>query len=79
MTENTLIDLNNILYSITGELIAKGHKPYAIAGMYSMIALQIYKTTMTEQDYNSIVDHISSSRDRVQRLDKMLVSSDSMH
>jgi hypothetical protein len=56
------------IYQITDELMKEGHKPFAIAAIYSMIAMQIYKTTMSEDEYNSMIDFISNNRDKVKRL-----------
>ena len=56
------------IYQMTSMLIAEGEKPFAVAAMYTMVALQIYKTMMSEQEYNRMVDIISESRDRVKPL-----------
>lgn len=69
MSENKLIELNALLYDLTGELISKGYEPFAIAATYSMISMQIYKTTMSDQEYNSMMDYISNNRGKIQKLD----------
>ena len=39
--------------------------PLEVAAVYSAIALQIYKSRLSEEDYNGIVDAISNSRTAV--------------
>lgn len=70
------------IYGSTAELLAEGNKPFAISAIYIMIALQIYKTMLSDEEFNSMVDMISSSRDEVKKLsdlDTIFFSSDSVH
>ena len=60
--------LTEQMYQVTGELIAREHKPFEIAAVYAMIAMQIYKTALNEEEYNLMVDAISLSRDKVKPL-----------
>lgn len=70
MSEETLDEksLSDAVYKNTNALMAKGYKPFAISAMYVMVALQIYRSTMSEEDYNAMVDTISNSRDKVKKL-----------
>ena len=52
----------DIVYSKTGDLIADGERPFAVAAVFSMVALQIYKTLLSPEEYNLMVDSISDSR-----------------
>jgi hypothetical protein len=36
-------------------------------------ALTIYKSTMSEEDYNRIVDNISASRDKVKTFERPVI------
>ena len=56
------------VYKFSTELVEKGYTPYAIAAMFTMVALQIYKTSMSTEEYNLMVDMISNNRDRVPTL-----------
>ena len=40
--------------------------PLVIAGTFAALALQIYRSTLTREDYDSLVDAISEHRDEVQ-------------
>jgi hypothetical protein len=42
------------------------HDPMEVAAIMMAQALSIYRTTMSEEDYNRMVDSISSTRDKVQ-------------
>jgi prophage maintenance system killer protein len=78
-----LKDLGEYIYQNTGALIEDGNKPFAIAAIYIMIALQIYKTMLSEDDFNAMVDSISDSRDQVKKLSDLSPSimqlSNSVH
>lgn len=65
----SLDDLSKEVYVFAEQLMDDGAKPYAIAAIFTMIALQIYKTSMSPEEYNAMVDAISDSRDMVKRLD----------
>ena len=64
----------NRIYQITGEIIAEGTQPFAIAAVLTMVALQIYKTSLSADDYNKMVDSISEDRDRIKSLTEMFKS-----
>jgi hypothetical protein len=55
------------LWETTAELI-ENHKPEAVAGAMVAQALTIYKTILSDIDYENMVDTISNTRDRVQKL-----------
>ena len=40
--------------------------PLVIAGTFAALALQIYRSSLTREDYDSLVDAISEHRDEVQ-------------
>ena len=64
-------DLNEIYikyWNLTSDLIPE-YSPAAIAGVMVAQALTLYKTMMTEEEFNSMVDSISASRHNVQTLD----------
>ena len=69
-----LIEISDRMYQLTGKLIEEGQKPFAIAAIYIMIAMQIYRTMLSEKDYNEMVDTISSNRNQVQTLTQVIKS-----
>ena len=60
------------IYRMAGDMIGEGQKPYAIAAVFVMIALQIYKTSLTEQEYDQMIDSISENRDKIKSLTEMI-------
>lgn len=70
-----LQSLTNQMYTITEELVAEGNSPFAVAAVHVMIALQIYKSSLSEEEYNLMVDSISISRDKI----KPLAETGSVH
>lgn len=47
------------------ETMSEKYDALAVAGVMTAQALSIYRTMLTEKDYNQIVDNISDSRDLV--------------
>lgn len=56
------------IYQLAGDMIADGQKPFAVAAVFVMIALQIYKTSLSPEEYNQMVDSISADRDKIKSL-----------
>lgn len=67
-----LHEISDRMYELTGKLIEEGQKPFAIAAIYIMIAMQIYRTMLSEEDYNQMIDAISMNRDQVQTLTSVI-------
>ena len=44
------------------------HKPMAVAGVLVTQALTIYKSLLTQEEFDSIVDTISDTRDSVHKI-----------
>lgn len=75
MTEQD--DIQEIYQSllITANELMTDHDPLAIAACMLAQALSIYRTALTEEDYNRIIDNISAKRDRI----KILTGNESLH
>ena len=64
-------ELNEIYikyWDLTSNLIPT-YSPAALAGVMVAQALTLYKTMMSEEEFDAMVDSISSSRNKVQKLD----------
>jgi len=70
-----LQEISDRMYQLTGKLIEEGQRPFAIAAIYIMIAMQIYRTMMSDEDYNQMVDTISANRDKVMTLTQIAKST----
>lgn len=64
-----LEDVHDAVLELVAELLQEGFEPFAVAGVMSNIALSMYKTTLSPDDFNTMIDYISQSRDRINRLD----------
>jgi hypothetical protein len=49
------------------------YSPMEVAAVMMAQALTIYKSAMSEDDYNRIVDNMSSSRDKVKTFSKPVI------
>lgn len=65
LSDQKLQKLYEQYFEFTDHMVSQ-YDPSAVAAIMLTQALSIYRTTMTEQDYNSMVDSISAKRDRVQ-------------
>lgn len=50
---------------LTHKFIQEGFNQYACAASMIKLAFMIYKSSMSAEDYNLMVDSISESRDRI--------------
>ena len=63
--DDELLNLDNNYLAFTDTQLTE-YDPMAVAGVMLAQALSIYKTAMSHEDYNNMVDNISDSRDKVQ-------------
>ena len=49
----------------TSDLINCNYDPTAIAGVMVAQAMSIYKTVLSDEDYNNMIDFILENKDRV--------------
>lgn len=67
MEDNKIEDLYYTTVKVVSELVNAGYDSMEISAVMTRVALQIYKTKLTDEDYNRMVDYISQSRDEIQR------------
>lgn len=60
-------DLYHALLRVTAELVNNGYDAMEISAVMTRVALQIYKTKLSDKDYNQMVDFISQSRDEIEK------------
>lgn len=53
-------------YMAFNSVMLESHRPLEIAAIMMTQALSIYKTILSEEDYQKMVDNISEMRNRVQ-------------
>jgi hypothetical protein len=64
MADDQLQELYDDYLNFTLRMI-NDHSAMSVAAIMMAQALSIYKTAMSDEDYNNIVDNISASRDQV--------------
>jgi hypothetical protein len=66
MADERMEDLYYTLVKVTAELVNNGYDAMEISAVMTRVAMQIYKTKLSTEDYNRMVDFISQSRDDIQ-------------
>jgi hypothetical protein len=66
MNEQKLERLYNNFLEFTDHMVGQ-NDPMAVAGVMMAQAMSIYRTAMSDKDYNMMVDSISANRDNVQK------------
>ncbi len=64
-TDTQLQKLYNQYYEFTDHMVVENN-PLAVAGIMLAQSLSIYKTLLSEQEYNRIIDSIIAKKDQVQ-------------
>lgn len=68
MSDENLINAYNEFMVLTDKLLGEDVKAIEIAPILIKLGLEIYKTVMTQEDYDRMVDFISDHRDDVRDL-----------
>ena len=61
--------INVELAQVMEKWAENGYSPMAMAAVFTVMGLQIYRTTMNDEDFNNMMDNISASRDMIKRFD----------
>lgn len=69
---NDMLDVQASLLEMVNGMVDSGVNSMVIAAMMSNIALQMYRTTLSDEDYNAMVDYISANRGRIKSFDSKL-------
>ena len=77
--DSDLMAVTDRVYHMTTELLVEGHQQFAVAAALTMVAMQIYKSSLSKEDYDKMVDSISDSRDQVMSLNDIVKNAGSFH
>ena len=69
MTDDELQNLYDTFFKFASDQCLE-NSPMAVAGVMIAQALTIYKSAMSEEEYNLMVDNISNSRNKVKTFSK---------
>lgn len=72
MSDQKLISTYNEFMTLTDRLLREDVRAIEIAPVLIKIGLEIYKTVMSEEDYNRMVDFISYHRDEINDLKEFM-------
>jgi hypothetical protein len=72
MSDERLIEAYEEYMLTTDKLLSQGTKALELAPIMVKLGLEIYKTVMSEEDYNKMVDFISDNRGEIQDLSDLL-------
>ena len=64
-TDEELMAMEISYANLTHKFVEEGFNQYACAASMIKLAFMIYKSSMSTEDYNLMVDSISDSRDRI--------------
>lgn len=62
---NKIERMAEIINYISCKLMDEGNSPELVAGVLAACSLSIYKSVLKDDDYQSMIDEISKSRDSV--------------
>lgn len=65
VTDNEMLAIEVSFAELTNKFAQEGFSPYACAAVMTKIAFMIYKSSMSAEDYNIMIDEISNNRDRI--------------
>ena len=61
--------INVELTQVMEKWASDGYSPMAMAAVFTVMGLQIYRTCMNDEDFNNMIDNISASRSMVKGFD----------
>jgi hypothetical protein len=72
MSDDRLLEAYQEYMLTTDKLLNQGTKALELAPIMVKLGLEIYKTIMSEKDYNNMVDFISENRGEIKDLSELL-------
>ncbi len=72
MKNKRLDDLYQKQWALTSVML-EDYRPMEVAGVMIAQALRIYKTMLSDDDFNKLVDSISNSRDKVEKFEGPII------
>jgi len=65
--EKQMLNLYDDLYVYMGKHLVEKMPPLAVAAVMMTTALRLYKTTLSPEDFEQMMNFISDSRDKIQK------------
>jgi hypothetical protein len=67
MSDDKMNEAHAMTWQLADTLILKGANPLVVAAVMQTVSLSLYRTLLTEDEYNTMVDGISERRDLVKK------------
>jgi len=64
-TDEEMMAMEISFANLVSKFAEEGFSPYACAAVMTKLSFMIYKSSMSSEDYNMMIDEISNSRDRI--------------
>ena len=77
-SDDQLMAMQMSYTELTKRFMSEGFDEFACAAIMIKISLMIYKSALSEEEYNLIVDEISSSRDHVKSFEQATSEAQAM-
>ena len=74
-TDEELHTIQESFITLTDQFVRAGISPLAIAAMLSKISFMVYKTCLTQEEYERMTDFIHRERDMIKSLQEWLQES----
>lgn len=68
MNDDRLEDLYHKYWLIHNQMLEEGYKPFEIAGILVAHGLTLYKTLMSEDEYQRMAENIYDQKDSVKKI-----------
>ena len=70
MDRSEEVEIINVeLAQVMEKWASDGYSPMAMAAVFTVMGLQIYRTCLNDEDFNNMMDNISASRSIVKSFD----------
>ncbi|NBR26294.1 MAG: hypothetical protein EBU08_21415 [Micrococcales bacterium] len=54
------------LYQMMGTWLSQDNEPLAVAAVLLATALRVYRTSLTDEDYDQMMDYLSDTRENIE-------------
>lgn len=75
ISEDQLGAIELAYLELTTNLAKSGVPPLAAAAIMTKLAMMLYKTSLSAEDYNFMIDQIANSRDLIRTMEEYMATS----
>lgn len=72
LSDNQLGEVELAYLELTTNLANAGVPPIAAAAIMTKLAMMVYKTSLSPEDYNFMIDQIANSRDLIRTMEEYM-------